>query len=375
MRVLLTTDTIGGVWTFTRDLTEGLLERGHHVQLASLGREPSNEQSSWAASIKERAPDRFTYHPSSFGLEWQQDNGGAYLDAEAWLVGLAQAFSPDVLHVSQFCFGCLPVQAPVLITAHSDILSWGKACRPPHGLEPSPWRDRYIALASAGLAQATAVAAPTRWMLEALQEHFSMPHMTVVVPNGRPVLRPSGSTRKLQAISAGRLWDEAKNMAVLLQVRSPMPILIAGETTHDGAYAPDLGPAVELLGPLRQSALFKHLNESSIYIAPAVYEPFGLAVLEAGLCGCALLLNDLPSFREIWSDSALYFQSAEELSALLAKLAASPALLAQQRDLAYRQSLFYSADRMVDAYLSLYSQMMQVRLSASEQGAEGVHVH
>ncbi len=29
MRVLLTTDTVGGVWTFTRELTAGLLARGH----------------------------------------------------------------------------------------------------------------------------------------------------------------------------------------------------------------------------------------------------------------------------------------------------------------------------------------------------------
>ena len=32
---------------------------------------------------------------------------------------------------------------------------------------------------------------------------------------------------------------------------------------------------------------------------PAIYEPFGLSALEAGLCGCALVLGDIESLREV----------------------------------------------------------------------------
>ena len=34
---------------------------------------------------------------------------------------------------------------------------------------------------------------------------------------------------------------------------------------------------------------------AGIYALPAVYEPFGLSVLEAALSGCALVLGDIPS--------------------------------------------------------------------------------
>ena len=44
----------------------------------------------------------------------------------------------------------------------------------------------------------------------------------------------------------------------------------------------------------------------SIYALPARYEPFGLSVLEAALSGCALVLGDIPSLREIWDGAALF---------------------------------------------------------------------
>jgi glycosyltransferase involved in cell wall biosynthesis len=48
------------------------------------------------------------------------------------------------------------------------------------------------------------------------------------------------------------------------------------------------------------------MRDAAIYALPARYEPFGLSALEAALSGCALVLGDLPSLREIWGDAALY---------------------------------------------------------------------
>ena len=73
--------------------------------------------------------------------------------------------------------------------------------------------------------------APTRWMLEALGKNFALPRDRRVIANGRTLHGVGqGMTRKMQAVSAGRLWDEAKNLKVLEAVDSPIPLLIAGET-------------------------------------------------------------------------------------------------------------------------------------------------
>ena len=41
MHVLVTADTVGGVWTYTRELVTGLARRGVRVTLVSFGGAPS----------------------------------------------------------------------------------------------------------------------------------------------------------------------------------------------------------------------------------------------------------------------------------------------------------------------------------------------
>ena len=50
---------------------------------------------------------------------------------------------------------------------------------------------------------------------------------------------------------------------------------------------------------------------AAIYVAPALYEPFGLTVLEAALSGCSLVLSDIPSFRENWDGAALLISTED----------------------------------------------------------------
>jgi glycosyltransferase involved in cell wall biosynthesis len=49
-----------------------------------------------------------------------------------------------------------------------------------------------------------------------------------------------------------------------------------------------------------------------VFVSTALYEPFGLAVLEAAAAGCALILSDIPSFRELWGDVAIFVDPHDE---------------------------------------------------------------
>lgn len=358
MRVLLTTDTIGGVWTYTKELTQGLLERSHAVTLASFGRTPTPGQTSWCSEMSARYPEAFRYVASETPLEWMEANDSAYTDAEDLLLDLAQSFGADLLHTNQFCFGRLPTSTPRLIGAHSDVLSWAAACRP-EGLNPSPWLDRYKNLVQTGLLSADAVVAPTQWMLQALACGFSLPSATYVIANGRDLPPCSCEPlRKLQAVSVGRLWDDAKGLSVLADVQSPILLFVAGETQHGTANAPrSLGQA-SLLGPLEEQQLLDLFRGSSLYLAPSIYEPFGLAPLEAALCGCAVIANDIPSLREVWGSNALYFHGARYLSNLLAKLASEPMLLQEFQTRARARALQMTRSSMVEQYLHLYRHLI-----------------
>lgn len=359
MRVMMTTDAIGGVWTFNAELSRELLASGCAVALVSLGRIPSAAQLDWVAAQVSRWGAKFRFAACDAPLEWMQDNWGAISEAQPLLKRIAREFCPDVLVSSQFCFGAFPGAMPRIVVAHSDVVSWAQACRG-GSLAPSDWLDRYHKLVQDGLRDADAVVAPTQWMLNALAATYHLPDEARVILNGRTLTTPSRTPQcYLQAVTAGRLWDEGKNLRMLAQVESPMPILLAGETTHEFSYMEEHCGQARLLGRLSEDELLEVMRQSAIYICTSTYEPFGLAPLEAALCGCAVAANDIPSLREVWGDAALYFHDAASLSSLLDVLDADAGLLARARTRARRWAQQLTARKMAKGYLDLIQTVLQ----------------
>jgi glycosyltransferase involved in cell wall biosynthesis len=358
MRILLTTDTIGGVWTFTRELCMELLRRGHEVALASFGRLPSEEQRAWADLQERTFPQCFRYVSSDAPLEWMEENEASYAGGASVLLQLTKQVQPDIVHSNQLCYGALPLSIPIVVTAHSDVLSWAAACRP-EGLEDTPWLRRYLDIVQRGLESATTVVAPTRWMAEALQYFYEDLPQVHVIFNGRTIPPPPmNGERALQAVTAGRLWDEAKNATMLREVHSPMPILIAGEQGEQNIAANGQIGSARLLGALPELALLNLFRQSSIYLATSIYEPFGLAPLEAALCGCAVLVNDIASLREVWGEAALYFRDASSLSALLLRLSNDRSMIAKAQAVSRARAHELTTQRMADQYETLYSRLL-----------------
>lgn len=234
-------------------------------------------------------------------------------------------------------------------------------------MERGSWLDSYYSLTATGLSNCTAVVAPTRWMLGALSKNFSLPRETYVIANGRTLATPMlRSTYELQAVTAGRLWDEAKNFNLLASTAAPFPILVAGETEYESHKPPEMPSGIKMLGSLEQDELLALFRESAIYICTSRYEPFGLAPLEAALCGCAVLANDIPSLREVWGDGALYFRDASSLSARLVQLDGHPREVEEARLRSWDRAQRYSASLMADRYLALYRTMLTNWESSSD---------
>jgi glycosyltransferase involved in cell wall biosynthesis len=106
---------------------------------------------------------------------------------------------------------------------------------------------------------------------------------------------------------------------------SHWPVRLAGALHGPNASSAALRHA-EMLGPLSPSAMHEQMSRAAIFFSPALYEPFGLAVLEAASHGCALVLADIPTFRELWMDAALFVaaKDATGFTAAINRLAANP---------------------------------------------------
>jgi glycosyltransferase involved in cell wall biosynthesis len=205
--------------------------------------------------------------------------------------------------------------------------------------------------------------APTQAYLDQFQQLHGRARQARVIWNGR---EPAGCRAEKQnmVLAAGRIWDQAKNIEILCRAveGTEISLAIAGETISPGGRRRTLHSA-HFLGRLGPAALAQKMAQAAIFAAPARYEPFGLAVLEAALAGCALVLSDIPTFRELW-DGAATFVAADDVSGwrrALQSLCVDPALTARGGEKARARAARYTASRMRESYLDAYNSLVTAR--------------
>jgi glycogen(starch) synthase len=341
-RVLMTTDAVGGVWTYSIELARALASMGISTTLATMGPQPSAARLASARGIP-----GLEIETSAFRLEWMEHPWADVAAAGQWLLDLERRVSPIMIHSNGFSHASLPWLAPVVVVAHSCVMSWSEAV----GESPGrPGIERYRAAVAEGLHAADWVVAPTHAMLSSLRRHYGTLPRASVVPNGRDARRFPPADKEPLIISAGRLWDRAKNVDLLRAVAPslPWPVVVAGE----GAESSGL----RHLGQLSEDEMASWLGRASICALPARYEPFGLLPLEAALAGCALVLGDIPSLREVWGAAADYVNPDDEASlrAALCSLAADDDLRLARAAAARTRALELTPERMVQAYARVY---------------------
>lgn len=347
-RVLMTADAVGGVWTFALELARGLAAQGTETLLAVIGPEPDAAQRAEAAGVA-----GLSLAVTGLGLEWQ-DRAGPLTAARARpLVALADGFRPDLVHCNGFREAAAGFAAPVVLVAHSCVATWWPAAR---GEEmPGDWTD-YARGVRSGLDAAAAVVAPTDAFLRDFLAAWSPMRRPCVVQNGLDI-EPPATERQPVILAAGRLWDEAKNIGALAAVAPalPWPVQVAGEPPRDG-----VADGVRHLGRLSRAELRDRMAGAAIFVAPARYEPFGLAILEAAAAGCALVLGRQASLVELWDGAARFVPANDHglLRETLLELIGDRAELDRLGRAARQRATRFSRARMVDGYLALYAELL-----------------
>ncbi len=312
--VLMTVDAVGGVWSYALGLCAALPDI--RFILATLGPRPRPAQRAAASRL-----DNVILVESDFRLEWMTGGQADITASTRWLEALALKHEVDLVHVNGYAQARLGSDCPIVVVAHSDVLSWWKAV---HGeAAPAEWHG-YRRQVVGGLRAADRVVAPTRTVQADLRRQYGLPLWnTRIIPNGIELSALMPLPKRPVIMAAGRIWDDAKNLRLLDGVAPHLdwPVEIAGASAH-----PETGVAeprhARLLGVLSPEEMRRRLGEAAIFAAPALYEPFGLTVLEAAVAGCALVLGDIASLRENWDGAAIFVPPADasEWQAALARL-------------------------------------------------------
>jgi glycosyltransferase involved in cell wall biosynthesis len=181
-----------------------------------------------------------------------------------------------------------------------------------------------------------------------------------VIPNsieGQAMIKP----KRPFVLGAGRWWDEGKNGVRLdaAAQNSHWLIMMAGSRTGPNGERFDIKHA-RGLNEMASADLRELMCQASIFVAPSLYEPFGLAPMEAARARCALVLSDIPTFHEIWDDAAIFVDPLNEdgISAAINRLARSSALLEEMAERAQRRSLGFTPERHARLLLGAYSQAL-----------------
>jgi len=372
VHVLVTADSLSGSWTYARELVTGLVTRGVRVTLVSFGEIPMPDQTAWMDHLH-----GLDYRPTAFRLEWMQEAEEDLPESSAFLLSLVQELRPDVLHLNHFCYGNLPADVPRVVMAQGDLITWTQAVqeRPPRQPRSLSWYKRTVLN---GLLGADAVVAPSRWMLDRISHSYALPRRAEVIYPGRnPIFFNPYVSKDDCVLAVGRLIDASKQVFLLTQQQHPLPVCIVGaEHTVPLPRIPiraDVKVSTEqtsvaIRGPQTDAQLRALYSRAAIYAATSRYDALGMAPLEAAFSRCAIVANDIPSYREIWADAALYFSrnDAASLAESIRRLNEDRAMRRAYAELAYsRARERFTTKRMIDQYLELYRSLRSARFIAA----------
>lgn len=351
LTVLMTADAVGGVWHYALGLCAALPEI--RFVLAVMGPLPSAAQREAAGRL-----DNVVLEEYGHRLEWMAGAAAQLGPSRHWLVLLARRHGADLVHVNGYAHALNRTGLPALAVAHSDVLSWWRAV---HGEAPPGEWEPYRREVIAGLCAAERVVAPTAAVLDDLARHYGFPAGSgLVIPNGIDTGIFAPRPKRAAIMAAGRLWDEAKNLALLDGIAGNLdwPIEIAGEAAHPEGGAAQLR-AARPLGVLTPAEMAERLGSAAIYAAPARYEPFGLGILEAAASGCALVLGDIRSLRETWDGAALFLPPDDRTAWRTALACLIPCDERRQAlgEAARTRALRFTRERMAQRYAALYREL------------------
>jgi glycosyltransferase involved in cell wall biosynthesis len=354
LRVLMTADAVGGVWQYAVDLAGGLRAHGVETTLAVLGPVPSADQQRRAEASGVRLIQ------TGLPLDWMADRRDEVEEAGRAIARLAAAIKPDIVHLNTPALAASEsFSSPVVSICHSCVATWWQAVRGGALPDAFVWRTDLV---RRGYQAADMLLAPTSAFADATALCYDLAKTPSVVRNGRRTLT-SGETVSPRpfVFTAGRLWDEGKNLASIdrAAVRLSIPVVAAGPLQGPNDARVE-ARHVATLGRLNDADIARYLSARPIFVSAARYEPFGLAVLEAAQAGCALVLSDIPTFRELWDGAAIFVSPDDDqgMAAVIERLAGNADERSHMGAAARSKAAAYSVEAMSVGVLSAYRSVL-----------------
>lgn len=351
----------GGLGRHVEGLTAGLAAAGHRVTVLTPPHDGA-EVAPPGVTVLRAAPP-----PAELPADrWL----AATLDANAAMAerALTSPIAPDVLHVHDWMAGhaarvlAPALGVPVVATIHATERGRHMGHLPP-GF--SAWID---AQERALVALADRVVVCAGHMAEHVTAHLCAdPARTTVIPNGvdpaswqRAAPRPAG--RLPRVVFAGRLEHE-KGVHVLLAATRGLPcqVVIAGRGSQGPQLRRTAPPGVRFEGHLDQPQLAALLRSAAVAVVPSLYEPFGLAAVEAMAAGAPLVASDVDGLAEVVTRGSGLLVPPDDplaLRAAIRRVLEEPSLAGRLRRAGAARAAELSWTAAAEAHAAVYAEVV-----------------
>jgi glycosyltransferase involved in cell wall biosynthesis len=234
-----------------------------------------------------------------------------------------------------------------------------------------------------GLRRADRVVFPSRAAAELITKRIPLPkERIVVIPHGisREAFRDDGAPPDADLppyLFLPAALERHKNIPVLLKCLAyvedqRLQAWIAGGSETDAACEAELHRIVEslrlearvrFLGRVPYAEILQYYRGAVALVFPSLIETFGHPLLEAMLAGTPILAADIPSFREIAGDAALYFppQDPVRLARLVDELRREPNAAQARVELGRRRAQEFTWSRSADRLCAVFDEVLGAR--------------
>lgn len=225
----------------------------------------------------------------------------------------------DLLHVPHFNVP-LFYNLPFIVTIH-DLLWHEQKGSKVTTLNPLVYWPKYLAyklVVKSAVSKAKKILLPSLTVRNTLQKFYSVDQNKLVVSyEGVTLVPPTVLKYRIETpylLYVGSLYPH-KNVELVLKALKDLPFKLVVVSSRN-VFCDQFQTTVRHLGLESRVKLLHHISDGELHtlyrsafalLQPSLSEGFGLTGIEAMQAGTQVIASDIPIFKEIYQDAALYF--------------------------------------------------------------------
>ncbi len=343
LKILMTTDIGNNKWDYTNVLCQSILSlQKAQILLVSTGRSFEPREVDYAECVNSDISVK--WENNFYKFKSNNETFGSFVDE------VASDFKPNIMHLNHYCNN---IKTPVtkILTTHGDALNNIKWTS--FNMHYHPYKQ-YI---QSCLDNSDKIVATTKVLAKNLLSSYELKKQINLIYNGVNCEAYNGEKTGMVLLASSKSLLKKHNLDMILRILQRLPddmkIYVIG-SKPEWLRLPE---KLEFLGHLSNDELKKYYDRASIYLALSSWDIFNMNTFYAACSGCALLACDSPIFKEIWGDSAHFFDmnNPDNFMRNLNNLLENKLLLEKVTQSCKNKALStYSLKRMGSEYLNLY---------------------